>query len=444
MPDPLTGEVTELLQQLIRNRCVNDGTPESGQEYRSAEVLRAYLEGAGLELETHESLPGRRSLVARIDGRDPAAPSLLLLGHTDVVPVSPEGWREDPFGAELIHGEVWGRGAVDMLNLTSSMAVAVRRLAAGGWRPRGTLVFVAVADEESGGALGAEWLSTHHPELVRCDHVLTESGGIPRETAGGTRLDVAVGEKGIRWCRLRVRGTPGHGSRPWRSDNALVKAARVVTRLAELRPEPQVHDVWRSYVEGMGFAPDVADALVDPERVGQALLELPADVASFAHACTHTTISPNVARGGTKTNVIPDLVELEIDVRTLPGQTAADVERLLADALGDLAEEVEVGIIREAEATESPVDTALWESLARAAGALLPGATLVPSLFVGGTDARFFRRGGRTAYGFGLFSPRITPAQFSSMFHGNDERVDVDSLRLSAQLWEATARDLLG
>jgi acetylornithine deacetylase/succinyl-diaminopimelate desuccinylase-like protein len=151
-----------------------------------------------------------------------------------------------------------------------------------------------------------------------------------------------------------------------------------------------------------------------------------------------------VARGGTKTNDTPDLVELEIDVRTLPGQTAADVERLLADALGDLAQEVEVGIIREAEATESPVDTALWESLARAAGALLPGATLVPSLFVGGTDARFFRRGGRTAYGFGLFSPRITPAQFSSMFHGNDERVDVDSLRLSAQLWEATARDLLG
>jgi len=443
VPDPLTGEVTELLQQLIRNRCVNDGSPESGQEYRSAEVLRSYLEGTGLELETHESLPGRRSLVARIDGRDPDAPTLLLLGHTDVVPANPEGWREDPFGAELLDGEVWGRGAVDMLNLTSSMAVAVRRLARQGWRPRGTLIFAAVADEEAGGALGAEWLSTQHPELVGCDYVLTESGGIPRQTPSGTRLDVAVGEKGMRWCRLRVRGTPGHGSRPWGADNALVKAALAVIRLAQLRPRPEINEVWRSYVEGMGFEPEVARDLVDPDRVWQACEALPTDVASFVHACTHTTISPNVAHGGTKTNVIPDVVELEVDVRTLPGQTAADVDRLLAEALGDLAGEVEVEITRQSDSTASPVDTALWRSLSRAAGALVEGATLVPSLFVGGTDARFFRWGGRTAYGFGLFSPRITPAQFSSMFHGNDERVDVESLRLSVQLWEATARDLL-
>ena len=195
MPDPLAG-----------------GTPESGQESRSADVLRSYLEGPGLELEAFESLPGRRSLVARIEGSDRDGPSLLLLGHTDVVPVNPEGWREDPFGGELLDGEVWGRGAVDMLNLTSSMAAAVRRLAREGWRPRGTLVFAAVADEEAGGALGAEWLAHHHPELVGCDYVLTESGGIPRPTPGGTRLDVAVGEKGIRWCRLRVRGTL---FRPW-------------------------------------------------------------------------------------------------------------------------------------------------------------------------------------------------------------------------------------
>src|SRR3989442_7801574 len=107
-----TAEVSDLLQQLIRNACVNDGTPESGGEVRSVELLTSYLEGAGLDLERFESAPGRQSLVARIEGRDRAAPSLMLMGHTDVVPVTAANWRHDPFGAELVDGEIWGRGAI--------------------------------------------------------------------------------------------------------------------------------------------------------------------------------------------------------------------------------------------------------------------------------------------------------------------------------------------
>ena len=149
MPDQLTGEVTELLQQLIRNECVNDGSVASGHEDRSAEVLSQVLDGPGIDLQRYEPEPGRTSLVARIEGSDPTAPSLLLMGHTDVVPVSPERWRHDPFGGELIDGEVWGRGAVDMLNLTASMAVAPRRLADEGFKPKGTLIYLAVADEEA-------------------------------------------------------------------------------------------------------------------------------------------------------------------------------------------------------------------------------------------------------------------------------------------------------
>src|SRR4249919_2696720 len=144
MPDQLTGEVTELLQVLIRNQCVNDGSVESGHEDRSADILTAVLEGPGVEIERYEPEPGRTSIVARIEGSNPAAPSLLLMGHTDVVPVSPDRWRHDPFGGELIDGEVWGRGAVDMLNLTASMAVATRKLADEGFRPEGTLIYLGV------------------------------------------------------------------------------------------------------------------------------------------------------------------------------------------------------------------------------------------------------------------------------------------------------------
>ena len=166
MHDEPTSEVIDLLQHLIRNACVNDGTAKSGHETRSVDVLSQYLGGGGLELETYEALPGRGNLVARIEGSDPSAPTLLLMGHTDVVPVNVERWQRDPFGGELVddeHGraQVWGRGAVDMLNLTASMAVAVKRLAQSGFKPRGTLVYLAVADEEALGTYGAAYLVDH-------------------------------------------------------------------------------------------------------------------------------------------------------------------------------------------------------------------------------------------------------------------------------------------
>src|SRR4029453_17951174 len=199
------------------------------------------------------------------------APSLLLMGHTDVVPVSPERWRHDPFGGEIIDGDVWGRGAVDMLNLTASMAVATRRLADSGFRPEGTLIYLAVADEEALGTHGAAWLTQHAPEAVGADYVITESGGIPTETPGGMKLPVMVGEKGCFWCTLRVTGTPGHGSQTFRVENALVKAAGVVRRTAEYRPETRIHETWQQFVEGIGFPEEMTAPLLDPDTLVEAL-----------------------------------------------------------------------------------------------------------------------------------------------------------------------------
>ncbi|MFN8034486.1 MAG: M20/M25/M40 family metallo-hydrolase [Acidimicrobiia bacterium] len=441
--DP-TVEVTDLLQQLIRNRCVNDGSEGSGGETRSVELLTGYLAGAGLDHERYQPLPGRESLVARIEGSDPTAPTLLLMGHTDVVPVNEEGWSRDPFGGELIDGEVWGRGAVDMLNLTASMAVAFRRLADSGFTPRGTLVYLAVADEEALGTWGARWLVDHELDAVRADYVLSEYGGVPMASPdGGTRLPVLVAEKGTYWTKIRVHGTPGHGSQPFRTDNALVTAAEVVRRINAYEPETRIHETWERFVEGMGYPPDLRAALLDPARVRTAIGEFPLGLGRYVHACTHTTFAPTVMHAGTKTNVIPDSVELEVDVRTLPGQRGAEARAMLDEALGDLAERVEV-VANDDPSTASPIDTPLWSSLARTTAGLCEGSALVPLLMVGGTDNRFFRRAGAVGYGFGLFSRRVDYNSFLSMFHGNDERVDQESLALSTHLWEAVARDLVG
>src|SRR5579884_1161810 len=440
-----TGEVVELLQQLIRNRCVNDGTAESGHEERSVETLQSYLGSAGFETETYEPSPGRRSLVARIDGSDAGAPSLLLMGHTDVVPVSPEGWERDPFGGELVDGEVWGRGAVDMLNLTASMAVAFRRLASSGFRGRGGLAYLAVADEEALGAHGAGWLAEHRPDAVRAEYVITESGGIPVPTPSGLRLPVVVAEKGSFWCRIVVPGTPGHASQPLRTDNALVKAAEVVRRIDAYRPRARIHEAWQRFVEGIAPPPDLSRALLDPDQVRSVCEELPMlGLARQAHACTHTTFAPTVMHAGTKTNVIPDRVTLEVDIRTLPGQGADEVRGMLEEALGDLAGQVSIDPLAADPSTASAVDTPLWDAIAEVTGAFYPGSAPLPFMTAGATDARFFRRLGSTAYGFGLFSRRLSFDQYSSMFHGDNERVDVDSLRLSTDMWEALTRRFLG
>jgi acetylornithine deacetylase/succinyl-diaminopimelate desuccinylase-like protein len=438
-------EVVDLLRQLIRNRCVNDGSAGSGHEAASAELLGTVVGGAGADVETFEPSPGRASIVARLEGSDPSAPSLCYLCHTDVVPVNEAGWSRDPFGGELVDGVVWGRGAVDMLNLTAAMSLAFARLARAGFAPRGTLVLAAVADEEALGSHGAGWLTEHALDAVRADYVVTETGGIPLVTPGGKLLPVPAAEKGSCWCRLRVHGEPGHASQPLRTDNALVTAAEVVRRLAAYRPAPEIHDSWRQLVEAMALPDEIGEALVDPRRIDDLLEGLPdLALAREAHACTHTTIAPTIVHGGTKINVIPDAVDLELDIRTLPGWTEARVRAMLDDALGDLAGKVEVLEALDDPSTASSLDTPLWDAMAALARRFHPDGRVVPLMAVGATDARFFRRKGAQAYGFGMFSDRLSFAQFARMFHGDDERIDVESLAWSAAAFEQLARDFLG
>lgn len=443
MGDELTPITTELLQQMIRNECVNDGTAESGHEVRTADLLAGYLEGSGLDLQRFEAAPGRTSLVARIEGRDPSAPSLCLMGHTDVVPVNADGWTHDPFGGEMIDGEIWGRGAVDMLNLTASMAVAMRHLADTGFRPRGDLIFFAVADEESGSHFGAQWMADHERDAIAADYVLTENGGLHLGPAEAPAIAINVGEKGVAWRRLIVRGTPGHGSMPFRADNALVTAAAVIQRIADYRPASQVHELWRERVDTLPVDDELRAALLDPGSIDAAIDSMPGRAPAAIHASCHTTMSCNLLDGRMKTNVIPDRVEIGVDVRTLPGEEDAEVDAHLRAALGDLADRVDVEIVMNDPASISRLDTPLWDSLVRAVNRPFPSARLSPQLAVGFTDARIYRQLGAIAYGAGLLSPSIDAAEFGRRFHGHDERIDVESLTLTTRLWLDVIGDLL-
>jgi len=437
-------ETTDLLQHLIRNECVNDGTPASGHESRSVDTLASYLQAPGVEMKRYEPQPGRGSLVLRIEGSDPKAPSLHFMGHTDVVPVTRSGWRHDPFAAELIDGEVWGRGAIDMLDVTASMAVAVRHLLTAGFRPKGTFIYSAVADEEALGTYGAQWLTENAWDEVRSDFLVTEFGGARFPLGRGAKLPIMTAEKGSQWTRLRVKGTPGHGSMPYQSDNAVVKAAEIITRVGRYRAPLRLHELWRRFVEGIDLPAVSRLALTNPATFDAALDRGPEGTAPMLYAATRTTFSPNIAHGGIKVNVIPDSAEVDFDIRTLAGDDGEKVREMLKDAIGDLWKDVEVTHEGSNPASESPLDTPLWDALTRVTQQLIPDSTTVPFLIVGATDARFFRRKGVVSYGYGLLSDRIAFRDFAKMFHGNNERVDTESLRLCTELWERTARAFVG
>ncbi len=436
--DTLTGETTELLQAMIRNQCVNDGTPESGHETRNANLLRDELEGTGADIEILKVLPGRDSIVARLPGTDPDAPALMLMGHTDVVPVSPDGWKVDPFGGDLIGDEVWGRGAVDMLNVTSSMAVAFRHIADSETRYPGDIVYFGVADEEAGGVHGAKPLVDTQWDALKCDYVLTEYGGSPLINGDDTIVLLTTAEKGVAAQRLTIGGEPGHGSMPYRTNNAISKAAEIVRRIEAYNPGARIDELFTSRIKAQNFSADLEAKLLDPGRIEEALAEMEPTLARNLHSCCHTSFSNNIIHGGSKSNTIPDKVTLVVDIRVLPGETNDDVHAHLHEAIGpELMGSVEIEAVHENEgqASESDTNTPLWGALVDSIQMTYPGASVLPSMVTGGTDARFFRRRGVPSYGAGLLSSQIGLGEFMSRFHGHNERIDVESLRLTTKLW---------
>jgi acetylornithine deacetylase/succinyl-diaminopimelate desuccinylase-like protein len=434
----------ELLRQLIRNACVNDGTPESGHEHRSVATLIDFF---GVEGELFEPAPGRQSLIYRIEGSDPEAPSLGLSPHMDVVPVDLSGWTQDPFAADIVDGFVYGRGAVDMLNVTAAMAVAARPYITGELKPNGDLLFIALADEEAGGALGAQPYTDQHWDRARVDYMLTEVAYPAVSYASEQAVPVATGEKGAFWSLLRTTGTPGHGSAPYGSDNALTKMVEAVHGISSEPMPVVITEEWREFVASLDLAEDTKNALIDPDRVDDAIDSIAVYdplFARYAHAVTHLTISPNMLNAGMKSNVIASQASANLDIRAMPGIDRAFVDSFLFKAMGSARDDVDIQPIQDFESTISPTANPLWEAIADSVEELEGHRRLLPAMMNVATDARFWRRRGTIAYGVGLFDDRMDFSEMLALFHGDDERVSVDSVGRTTRLYTEIFRRLLG
>lgn len=420
----------DLCQRLLRI----DTTNPPGNEREAADLLATELASAGLEPVILESAPRRANVVVRLRGTG-AKPPLLLTAHLDVVEADPSAWRHPPFSGVVADGCLWGRGAIDMKNHAAMSVALLTRLAREGVRLERDVIFAGVADEEAGCAFGSGWLCEHHPELVRAEYALGEGGGFNLELGDKRFFTVQVAEKGFCWVKATVRGEPGHGSMP-REDSAVIKLARGIARLAEGLPTHRTRVV-SDFFAGIASAQPAAlrpvlRALTAPGVLSRVLAVLPdPSVGRALGAMLANTASPTVVRAGAKTNVIPGVAEVEIDGRTLPGQTDADFLRELGAILGP---EFELEVLRSAPPVETePVRSPLYDRILEVLAEREPTAIPVPYMIPGFTDAKSFSRLGARWYGFAPV--KLPPGmRFADMFHGHDERIPVEGLRWGTEV----------
>ena len=422
-------EVVDLLQRLIRL----DTTNPPGNETAAAELLREYLEAAGVECALHARVPERANLVARIRGTGDG-PSLALLSHTDVVLADPAEWDREPFGGELVGDHVWGRGALDMKGEVAASAVALATLARAGWRGSGDLIFDAAADEEVGDGFGLQWLVDAHPDAVRADFSLNEGAGDRVELGGRVLYLCATAEKMSSPFVLRVHGRSGHASMPSIGDNALVKAAPLVARLGAFEVEPQlIPEVEGLLAELLGAVPPATDALARARSIAPLAGELIEPLLGM-------TVSPTRARASDKRNVIPALCEITVDVRLLPGQTPEQAEAALRAWLGDGDYEL-VNTERQG-GTRSPIGGPLGDAVEAFVEVEEPGARPAPICVAGFTDSHWLREAfGTVAYGF--FPSRALDSETAArLIHSANERVPVSDLELGVRFFLQAARSV--
>jgi acetylornithine deacetylase/succinyl-diaminopimelate desuccinylase-like protein len=427
----LRDEVTELLQELIR---VNTTNPP-GNETAAAELLRDYLQESGAQVELYARVPERANLVARIPGHGDG-PTLLFLSHTDVVLADAAEWTADPFGGELRDGSVWGRGALDMKGQVAASAVALASLAREGFEPAGDLIFAATADEEVGDGFGAQWLCEAHPDAVRCDFLINEGSGERLELGGKPFYTCSVAEKMSAPFRLRVRGRSGHASMPGIADNALVKAAPLITALGEYVPEqhltPEVEALLEAVTGERPASPE--EALARARGIGEFFAEMVEPLLSL-------TLAPTMISASKKRNVIPAICDVIVDSRLLPETTPAEQHAIVRSVLGDGDYELES--LEAHGGTRSPIQTPLWDAIAGWISEVEPEARPAPICVAGFTDSHWFREAfGTVAYGF--FPLRVMDAELAArLIHSADERIPVEDLELAVGFMRHAAQSML-
>jgi acetylornithine deacetylase/succinyl-diaminopimelate desuccinylase-like protein len=418
-------ETTEVLQRLVRFNTVNP----PGNEREAQEYLADYLQRAGLEVELLGRTEPRPNLVARLRGTGDG-PTLCLLSHVDTVLATPSEWEHDPWSGDVIDGELWGRGALDMKSQTAAEVVAAATLARSGWRGTGDLLVVVVVDEETGGAEGAQWICSEHSDKVRCDYLLNEGAGSLVPFNGQRVFDVCVAEKGVFRFKLRTRGVAGHASMPKIGDNALLKLAPLLQAMKDRQPAFDITSGPQAMLDGLGVT-------------FEELRELDPLLALIVEPMLGVTLAPTRVQASEKINVIPSVAEIGVDCRVPPGLGEEDALKRIREVLGEGDYEIEFS--ETVMGNQSPIESPLMDVIRRWVASVEPDARVVPAILQGFSDSRTFRHAFPDLVAYGFFPRRaMTLYEAAPLIHSANERIPVADLGTAADFFSFAAKEICG
>ena len=426
---------------MLRDYLRIDTTNPPGNEIKAAEFFKTIFDKEGIESQIFEFAPGRANIYARLKG-DGSRKAIILLNHMDVVPAYKQLWSVDPFAGEIKDGYLWGRGTLDMKGMGIVELVAMLALKRQGVPLKADIVFLGVADEEAGGAVGAGFMVKEHLELLKdAGTVLNEFGNIyAGEDGTALRYEVCTTEKRPLWLKLTATGKPGHGSAP-RSDSAVTHLIEALSRIAAHQTRLTVEPVVQR------FYADIAATDTDPERRERlkdldGSLKDPAFAAQFTKdrwdsAVVRNTISITMIEGSNKINVIPAVASAQLDVRLLPSQDSQiflnELQALIAD------DSIKIEPILSFVSSSSPTEGPFFDVLTEVASSFHPGAKVTTPLLTGFTDCHYFREQGIPCYGFMPF--KLTDNDFAGI-HGHDERISLDNVKFVTQLMYEIVRKM--
>jgi acetylornithine deacetylase/succinyl-diaminopimelate desuccinylase-like protein len=327
-----------------------------------------------------------------------------------------------------------------MKSQVAAEAVAAAGLAREGWRPaEGHLKLVFVADEETGGDVGARWLTEERPDRVRCELLLNEGGGHQFELDGNRYYGVCCGEKGIFRFKLTAKGTAGHASLPRTGDNALLKLAPVLERLREVPASFELTDPAEALLKGLGEDPG------DPAGALERIADRDPTLLVLLEPMLGVTLAPTMISASEKINVIPSRAQLKVDCRVPPGLGEETARKRIAEALGDQADELALEFTEKVIGNQSSPHTTFMEAIDRWVKDRDRGAETVPVILPGFSDSRWFRDAFSDCIAYGFFPHRhMSLREAAPLVHSANERIDVRDLGFAARFYADIARDVLG
>jgi acetylornithine deacetylase/succinyl-diaminopimelate desuccinylase-like protein len=414
-------EAVKLLSEYIK---VNTTNPP-GNETLGAEYLAKILRANGIEAQLFETAPGRSCVYARLKG-DGSKKPIILLNHIDVVPAQASDWTHDPFSGDIVDGEIFGRGALDMKGMAIAELETMLQLKRAGKPLKRDVIFLGTPDEEVGGTYGAEWFTKNHPELCKDAEFLINEGYFIEATDKGEPKywGVDVSEKSVLWLRLTAKGNAGHGSMPM-PDSAPNRLTRALEKIVNNPPAPTVLPEVREFFHSIapredeplkGYFANIDESVKDPKAYAAILPD------KLRSAMLRNTVSLTVLKAGYKTNVIPAEATAELDCRLLPGVTKeafiAEVQKKMGDST------IEVSVVDNVMTGSSPMNTDLYAAIKAVAAQEQPGVPVVPVVVPWFTDSHWFRDFGTVAYGF---EPMEVDATHLASMHGKNERIPVKS-----------------